>query len=382
MNTRVKGIAAALISAAAVALGIISYLPDGEKTAEAPPLPIETLVPAEPAEPPQERDYRIASEKLEAGEFREAEELFEELGDYEDSTELAAVCRGELYDAACRMLYRCEFEAAAEEFERLGSLNNSENYLAYCRERIDLAGKPVEKTVLRDGMIAKTYDGAKMYVNGDAMIYVPDECDEDTAFFVFYPGGAAGEVYLPFQKVYDYVEKAEPNAVMYFCTTSGYCTYKGRNENVIDILKQIAVEKNIAVHNLVVCGASAGVYTAIHAASDYYTHAGLPVWKVVALDAAMEWEDPQKLSDEDLEIISKNGTQMLLFEQPGVRDEKEQVHDMVVHGCDVTIIECAEKKHNMIAYNSFKYGVFSYALGMCDESGLKEGEYTFVRLGE
>lgn len=361
MRRRGKTIAAAVFAGLVLVFGIFTAYKSASASGN-----------EEPSKAPQEQEYRIAAEKPET-----EEAASEQPRDY---AEPASISLDELYESACRMLYRCEFESAAEQFEQLGSFKNSENYLAYCCERIELAGNPTESRVLKSGMIARTYDDAKMYINGDAMIYVPDECDENTAFFVFYPGGAAGEVYLPFQKVYDYVEGARPNAVMYFCTTSGYCTYTGRNQDVIDILKQIALEKNIVVHDLVVCGASAGVYTAIHAASDYYTHAGIPVWKVVALDAAMEWEDPQKLSDEDLDIISQNGTMMLLFEQPGVRDEKEQVHDMVEHGCYVTIVECAEKKHNMIAYNSFKYGVFSYALGMCDESGLKEGEYTFVNL--
>lgn len=393
MKKNAEWITVALLSVTAVVLGIMLYKTLERNSAVHKPA-AETVQPVneEPEETGEaeeiekiielspETEYNSACEKFEAGEYSEAEAVFAELGDYEDSAAKLQECREKLYDLACEKLYRCEFEAAAEEFEHLGSTKNSENYLAYCRERIEIAANPPERSILNAGFVSETYDDAKMYFLNGVMLYVPDECDENTAFFVFYPGGVGAEVYLPFQKVYEYVENEHPNAVMYFCTTSGYTTYRGRNRDVIENLKQIAVEKNIVVHNLVVCGASAGVYTAIHAAADYYSFAGIPTWKVIALDAAQEWEDPQKLSDEDLDIISKNGTKMFLFEQPGVRDEKEQIRDMIEHDCYVTIVECAEKLHNFIAYHAFKYGVFSYALEMCDESGLHEGEYTFVNL--
>lgn len=370
-----------ILAAAVLCFGINTYKNrqiEPETAVETPAA--ELIVHETVTETAEERTYRIAGEKMSEGEYRAASEAFSELGTYAESERMDAECREKLYESACEELFRCDFETAAENFEYLGGMKNSENYLSLCKERIELRGQEIKDPILAEKFITRTYDDAKMYITSEAMIYAPDECDENTAFFVFYPGGAAGEVYLPFQKVYDYVETNHPNAIMYFCETSGYCTYRARNEHVIDVLKQIAVEKNVVVHDLVVSGASAGVYTAIHAASDYYTYAGIPTWKVIALDAAMEWEDPMALSDEDLDIISANGTKLLLFEQPGVRDEKKQIHDMIDHDCYVTIVECREKLHNLIAYNSFKYGVFSYALEMCDESGLKEGEYTFINL--
>lgn len=289
----------------------------------------------------------------------------------------------EIYAGALDILYDCRFEEALPIFEQLGDFENSVNYAQLCRDRIEYAANPPSRTIIGDARLDKEYENGALYYGQRAVFYVPYECDRDTQCFVFHPGGNPGENWLPYDWVYKYVQDTQPNAVMYFYHESGASVFEKNCRPTVEALWDIAAEKGFVAHDVVVIGASAGCYPVLHGAARYYLDFGLTVSRALLLDAGMEWDVPfAYLKDEELNTIAEQGTELYLFEQPGVRDEKEPIKNLLDAGCFVTIVECRDKTHNRIAFNAFKFGVFDYALGYTDETGLKEGEYTFVNLSQ
>ena len=74
-------------------------------------------------------DYKEATELYEEGSYEEAEAIFLELGDYEDSAEMALACR---YAIAVELMEDEELEEAAEIFQQLGDYEDSEELAQEC----------------------------------------------------------------------------------------------------------------------------------------------------------------------------------------------------------------------------------------------------------
>ena len=68
--------------------------------------------------------YKKATSLYEAGDFEAAASLFEELGDYENSAEMALACK---YTYAAQLLENKDYDAAKEIFEKRGKLFYPEN---------------------------------------------------------------------------------------------------------------------------------------------------------------------------------------------------------------------------------------------------------------
>lgn len=73
--------------------------------------------------------YKKATSLYEAGDFEAAASLFEELGDYENSAEMALACK---YTYAAQLLENGDYDAAKEIFEKLDNYAESKNFCKQC----------------------------------------------------------------------------------------------------------------------------------------------------------------------------------------------------------------------------------------------------------
>lgn len=322
-------------------------------------------------------DYLKAVADLQAGEYLLALDELETLGEYEDCRELREQVRGELYDLACSHMYRREFPEAISYFKRVEDFRDSRLRIAYCEEcmtphEIDDAARIIceknEKRQVKSGTL---------YIKR-GYIFVPDEINEDTKSMVYYAGGT-GETMLFVEGVYEYFKRFEPNAIMIFFYTSGFDNIEAKCKEGIDMIKQLAEECGIVVHDLVIAGSSNGGYTALHSVARFYTDGNIAPKSCLVLDQGVEWAlTGYCLSDEECDSVREAGTEFYLFEQAGVGMDFPPIRNMVEHGDNVTVVECVNDDHNTISVNAYEYGLFSWAFGEYPE--LDKEEYTLVKL--
>ena len=82
------------------------------------------------------KDYDRAMELFKQGQYPEAAALFEQLGDYKDSAELAQNCR---YQQAQLAYTREDYEQALELFTTLGNYRDSADWAARCEQKLEVA---------------------------------------------------------------------------------------------------------------------------------------------------------------------------------------------------------------------------------------------------
>ena len=195
------------------------------------------------------------------------------------------------------------------------------------------------------------------------LIYVPKDAGPETKCLIFYPGGydeALANNYLT-----EYVYAPDPpNAIMLLCYANGYGHVADKVEDSYRALEQAAIENNVFLHDLVLCGASMGAYTACQGAAILWENHGLAAKTVMTFDAGMHWEvESHVMSPEQCDSTAKAGTRFYLFEFGGVGMNKRAIELMVAHGNDVTIVECAGGGHYGIITDAIEYGMIDWALG-------------------
>ena len=84
----------------------------------------------------------------------------------------------------------------------------------------------------------------------------------------------------------------------------------------------------------------------------------------MTFDAGNHWEfEDHTLSPDQCDSAAKAGTKFMLLEDGSVGMNRRAVELMVVHGCDVTVVECANDDHYGIIYDAMDYGMIDWALG-------------------
>lgn len=328
----------------------------------------------------RECTYAMAEQLFSDGQYLAACDMFDSLQSYRDSAERAQQCRELIYQAAVASMRRCEFQEAEDGFSLISGYADSGELLEYCQRRQSAeAQRQGAVKYIREINHYSDFPGGALYGVEQGLVFVPNECNEDTKCIIYYAGGT-GEKLLYLEGVWYYLSTFSPNAVIMFFYTSGYNNIETRNEYAAELMEDIAIDCGITLHDMAVIGSSHGSYTALHAPAQLYKYGGIKVKNVLLLDAGLEWDVANVLSEEERAVTAELGTSLYLFEQDNVGLNKEPIRDMVAAGDKVVIVVCAEADHNRISVNAYKYGLFSWSIG--EYSTLNSMQYKPVPLTE
>ena len=310
-----------------------------------------------------ECDFRRAESYGEDARYAEAISLMESLGDYQGAVERIKEYREALYDQALSATYACRMDEAVKLWNDLGDYRDGPLLLKRCLERIVTVAEGTDEPVRYSEYAGTDLGKGILYYHRLGLIYVPKDAGPETSCLIFYPGGydeALANGYLT-----EYVYAADPpNAIMLMCYANGFGSVPLKVEDSYRALEQAAIENNVFLHDLVLCGASMGAYTASQAAAILYENHGLAAKTVLTFDAGMHWEvESHVLTPEQCDSAAKAGTRFMLLEFGGVGMNKRAIQLMVAHGCDVTIVECAWGGHYGIITDAMQYGMIDWALG-------------------
>ena len=333
---------------------------------------------ADASERAQECDFQRARHMLAEGRFREGVALLEELGAYPGAAEAIIAAKDELYDRALGATYACRMDEAISLWNELGDYKDAETLCRRCRERIVTMANGTDEPVRYADYAGRDIGTGILYWHRLGLIYVPKEAGPETRCMIFYPGGydeALANSYMS-----DYIYAADPpNAIMLFCYANGLYHMDDKVEDSYRVLEEAALEHNVFLHDLVLCGASNGAYTACAAAAQIYEQHGLPAAVVMTFDAGMHWQiESQTLTPTQCDSTAKAGTQFVLLEGGGVGMNVRAIELMVAHGNDVTVVECAAAGHYGIIYDAMRYGMIDWALGKGDRP--ENSNYTYYPL--
>ena len=293
----------------------------------------------------------------------EAISLLDSLGDFPGAEERIKAYRDTLYDRALEATYACRMDEAVRRWNELGDYRDSENLKRRCLDRIVAMAEGTDEPVRYSEYAGTDLGKGILYYHRLGLVYVPKDAGPETTCMIFYPGGydeALANNYLT-----EYVYAPDPpNAIMLLCYANGYGHVADKVEDSWRTLEQAALENNIFLHDLVLCGASMGAYTACQGAAQLYEEYGICAKAVLTFDAGMHWEvESHTLTPAQCDSTAKAGTRFLLLEGGGVGMNKRAIELMVAHGNDVTIVECAAAGHYGIIYDAMEYGMIDWALG-------------------
>ncbi|MCR5576477.1 MAG: hypothetical protein K6F56_05660 [Oscillospiraceae bacterium] len=311
----------------------------------------------------RECDYRQALALLEDGQTRGALDLLEALGDYPGAAEKIIECREAQYAKALEATYACRMEEAIALWDELGDYRDGSILRERCLARINAVDEgPDEQFTL------STYYGAhnrtgRVYNCRLGLLYVPDDAGADTGCMIFWPGGY--DEVLANNYLAEYADyETLPNAIMLLCYANGYSDPELKIEDCYRTLERAGIEYNVFLHDLVLCGASMGAYTACQGAAEIYRDHGLAARAVLTFDAGNHWEEYSRtMSPEQCDAAAEAGTAYLLLEFGGIGMNKRPIELMVAHGVNVTIVEVAEGGHYSIITDAMRAGMIDWALG-------------------
>lgn len=372
----------------------------------------------------KQRDYCL--EKLEEEEYRAAQELmrkenyiaaaaaFDAMGKYQDSQALAETCRyeqaklligsksyygaaklmslipehpgvtelmdsirPELYSQAVNATYSGEMEKAIEMWLMVGEYEDSSVFLLRCQRRQALLEADSTPKVLLFEQIHEKLDTATVYYTKLGDLYVPDECDKDTRFLVYFPGSYDQE--LPNGYYSLFMHSSAPNAIMLFLDANGWYDMKGKCEEIYKLFELTATEKQLFIHDMVVCGASLGVYPALQCVDFMFEYCGIPVRRALLFEAGLGWSvEDHLLTASQIEAVAAAGTELYLFQAWGVGMGKTAIRDMVNGGCKVIMVPCENAVHNDYPYDAVRLGIMDWSLS--EGNPPEAGNYTYIPL--
>ena len=323
-------------------------------------------------------DYARALSLLEAEHYAEAVTLLESLGDYPDADRQIEAAKAALYDAALEATYACRMDEAIERWNALGDYRDAAALCRRCRERIVTMATGTDEPVRYSEYAGQDLGAGTLYWHRIGEIYVPKDAGPETTCMIFYPGGYDESLANNYMTEYIHAE-SPPNAIMVFCYANGLYHMDDKIEDSYRVLEQACIENNVFIHDLLLCGASNGAYTACMAAARLYEEHGLAARYVMTFDAGLHWQlESQNLSPEQCDSVAEAGTSMLLLEGGGVGMNVRAIELMVAHGVDVTVVECAASGHYGIIYDAMSYGMLDWALGRGDRP--ENSNYTYYKL--
>ena len=310
-----------------------------------------------------ECDLRRAEACVQSDRITEAIALLEAIPDVPGAAALLTQCRDTLYARALEATYACRMEEAVRRWDELGSYRDSESLRQRCLSRIAAMASESAEPVRYSEYAGQDLGTGTLYYHRLGLIYVPKDAGPETGCMIFYPGGydeALANGYLN-----DYLYAPDPpNALMLLCYANGYGDMAEKVEDSYRALEQAALENGVFLHDLVLCGASMGAYTACQGAALLYERYGICARAVLTFDAGMHWEvEDHTLTPAQCDSTAKAGTSFLLLEGGGIGMNRRAIALMVAHGNDVTVVECAAGGHYGLIYDAMEYGMIDWALG-------------------
>ena len=363
----------------------------------------------------REQSYTDARRAQQAGDYKTARRMFTELGDYKDARNLELACRslearqlmeeGELLDAlelfeslgtypgtdagldsVKEKLYRkaldcaCagDYEQACGLWQRLEDYSDSRVLEWRCERALEWSRDESEKPLFSD---ENRFDNSYMkevYICDIGYAVLSEQCDADTRFFIYFPGGRDIQISVDF--LYYYIMNPAPNTIALFLYTNGLDYMEEKTKLAVDMLDRVAAECEVFAHDVMVCGSSLGAYPAMHAAIYCKEDFGITVPCVLSLDAGSDWQEYRYTLDrEECLKTAQLGTQFYLFESPFVGMNRNPIKEMVLTGNDVTIVGCVYDQHERISFDALGMGVINWALGDRSEPYVSD-IYSFNKL--
>lgn len=307
-------------------------------------------------------DYLKAIALSNDGKYSEAVAVFETLGDYSDSTAWLEAARERLYQQATRLTYELELESARPLWAQLGDYRDSEELLRRCDRLLTLKADETRQKLLVPENLYSVEDDIVRYNCELGYVAVPKECNDDTRFFIYFPGGREIEISLD---VFAYYSMAPaPNTIGVFLHNNGLSDMESKTAAALDMLEQVAMECGVFVHDLMVCGSSLGVYPTINSVVYCYEDHGISVDCALLLDAGNDWLELDLLpSLEGWAMAAEAGTDFYIFEGPGVGMNRLAIRTMVNSGNSATVVICYDDDHEQITLDAMGMGIMDWALG-------------------
>ena len=308
-------------------------------------------------------DLRRAEAYADEKRYTEAISLLESLGTFPGAQEQLHACREALYDLALEATYACRMDEAVARWNELGDYRDSLSLKKRCEDRIAAMAAGVADPVNYSEYAGQDIGTGILYTHRMGLIFVPKDAGPGTASLIFYPGGYDEALANNYLNEYAHAENV-PNAIMLLCYANGYGHMTDKVEDSFRLLEQAAMEHGLFLHDLVLCGASMGAYTACHAAAQLQDEYGIRAKAVVTFDAGMHWEvESHAMTPAECDSTARAGTRFLLLEFGAVGMNKRAIELMVAHGNDVTIVECAGGDHYGIITDAMRLGIIDWALG-------------------
>lgn len=363
----------------------------------------------------REQSYTDARRAQQAGDYETARRMFTELGDYKDAHNLELACRslearqlmedGELLnalelfesldgypgadaglDSAREKLYqkaldcacRANYEQARGLWQRLEDYSDSRVLEWRCERVLEWSRDSSAERLLTEENRFENMLVKEVYTCDAGYVVLPEQCNEDTRFFIYFPGGRDAQISVDF--LYYYIMNPAPNTIALFLYTNGLDYMEEKTKLAVDTLDRVAAECGVFAHDVMLCGSSLGAYPAMHAAIYCKEDFGITAPCVLSLDAGSDWQElSYTLDKEECLKTARLGTQFYLFESPFVGMNRSPIKEMVLTGNDVTIVGCVYDQHERISFDALGMGIIDWALGDRSEPYVSD-IYSFNRL--
>lgn len=322
----------------------------------------------------------LRAQKLtEDGEYMQARKIYLSIPDYPGCSDALETVNARLAEKAIELACDFKMEEACEIWRELGSYGDSAVLLERGKRIIDWAERRGAERLTDPSKKYKIQaPGVTVYQDERCYIVVPEKCDRDTTFFLYYPGGRNEELYIDYFLYY--LMNPSPDTIAVFMRKNGLENMEGKCNEAIELLERVAAECGVFVHNIVQGGSSLGAYPAMHGALYAYNNYRIHTQCVLSLDAGSDWlEAPLLLTEQECRELAKLGVQFYLFESPWVGMNRDGIILMVETGNDVITVGCYFDDHTRITLDAMGMGVVKWATGDRREPVNPE-IYTFTKL--
>lgn len=238
------------------------------------------------------------------------------------------------------------------------------------KERISQMNEKWDLSDVSGDRIANSYvfqdcGTGKLYQNYQALIYLPNEINEDTKWGIFFPGGTGGWT-LEYGYVRNYVKNWTPNAIYFFMGSPGIYGLDDQSTQKLaaDLIRSVSKEIGWAPNKISVIGFSDGGYTALHMAAYLYDQFGIGLHRICILDMGLGWSKEEVLpSKEEAAPIKDSGAAVYHFSRPGELCSTAGARKFSGYGIPIRGVACTDGEHISIFTHAFENGMMSWAVG-------------------